>query len=98
MRRLSDGRQRRSREEWQQILSRFEASGLSETAFCRRGRLNRNTFRLWRKRLEGEPSGGAAFVELALPSPQADAATFPRLETGTFEIRLPGGVSLHWKP
>ena len=47
MRTLSDGRQRRTRQEWQEILSRFERSGLSENRFCKDHRLTRKTFRTW---------------------------------------------------
>lgn len=94
MRKLSDGRQRRSREEWQELISRLNRSGLSEDAFCRRHGLNRKTLRIWRRRFgEEEPP----FVEVAMP-PALEEPDAARLASGTFEIALPGGVSLRWKP
>ena len=69
MRTLSDGRQRRSREEWQRIVSRFERSGLSENLFCEEQRLTRKTFRTWRQRLAEEGGAPPPFVEIAMPKP-----------------------------
>ena len=51
MRTLSDGRQCRSRQEWHEIVARFERSGLSENRFCKEQRLTRKTFGTWRQRL-----------------------------------------------
>jgi hypothetical protein len=48
---LSDGRVRRTEAEWRAIVERFDSSGLSETAFCRRAKLPLRTFRQWRERL-----------------------------------------------
>jgi len=48
---LSDGRVRRTEAEWRAIVERFDSSGLSEAAFCRRGKLPLRTFRQWRERL-----------------------------------------------
>ena len=39
MRVLADGRVRRTAAEWRVVLEKFEASGLSALAFCRRERL-----------------------------------------------------------
>jgi len=48
---LSDGRVRRTEVERRAIVERFDSSGLSETAFCRRAKLPLRTFRRWRERL-----------------------------------------------
>jgi transposase-like protein len=96
MRILSDGRQRRSREEWQEIIARFQRSGQSENAFCKKHGLNRKAFRTWRARLSEEDQVGTAFVEI----PMETSATAPMptyLEAGSFEIQLPGGVTLRWR-
>ena len=42
---------RRSRSEWQGIMSRFEGSGLSLKRFCVAEDLAPSTFALWRRRL-----------------------------------------------
>ena len=61
---------RRSRSEWQGIMSRFDGSGLSLKQFCVAEDLAPSTFALWRRRLgRAGPSRGsgeaALFVELA---------------------------------
>ena len=59
---MSEGRRvvvRRSRSEWQGIMSRFEGSGLSLKRFCVAEDLAPSTFALWRRRLSrAGPSGG----------------------------------------
>ncbi len=100
MRTLSDGRIRRSEAEWREIFARYEKSGLSELAFCRRSKIARKTFRAWRRRLAAPPrrpaKPRAAFVEWAPPF-------VPRAAEGSsqagsaFELELPGGVVLRWK-
>lgn len=96
MRRLSDGRQRRSREQWREIVAQFEGSGLSENGFCKKAGLNRKTFRVWRQRIGEEKPHRPAFVELAMPKP-VEEPLLGTLEHGTFELQLPGGVSLRWR-
>jgi len=96
MRTLSDGRERRSREEWQRIVSRFERSGLSENRFCKEQRLTRKTFRTWRQRLAEGGGTPPPFVEIAMPKPVAEEVAEP-LGSGAFELSLPGGVTLRWR-
>ena len=81
---------RRSRSEWQGIMSRFEGSGLSLKRFCVAEGLAPSKFALWRRRLgRAGPSGrsgeAALFVELAHgpAAPEWDA-----------ELDLRGGVVL----
>jgi len=88
---LSDGRVRRSRDEWHQILRRFEKSGLSESAFCRREKISRGTFVEWKRRFCAEGSGAIVpFIEVA----PLETSAPPR---GEYELTLPGGVLLRWK-
>ncbi len=99
MRTLSDGRIRRSEAEWRAILARFETSGLSELAFCRRSKIARKSFRAWRRRLASPPrrlaKPKAAFVEWSPPAvPRGTAGPQAGRE---FELELPGGVVLRWK-
>ena len=94
MRVLSDGRVRRTEAEWRSILSRYEASGLSESAFCRRSKLARSTFVKWKRRLSQEPLREPGFVEWLAPA-AGPAPTAPN--ASEFELVLPGGVVLRWK-
>ena len=90
----SNGKVRRSRAEWETIFEQFSTSGLSMRAFCEREGLAKGTFSKWMHRL-GEPDvGPSAFVEVSRPVPSGDG----NLEAGEFELVLPGGVRLRWKP
>lgn len=101
MRVLADGRVRRTPAEWRALVERFEQSGQSMTAFCRRAKLPRSSFVKWRRRVsKGARAAQAelspAFVEWIAPRPaQPDAA-----QGGgdvAFELALPGGAVLRWK-
>jgi len=99
MRVLADGRVRRTEAEWRALLERFEKSGLSVSAFCRRAKLSRGSFGKWRRRLAEKPYSAPAFVEW-VAAPSAGAAS----EDGAvgagaaeFELALPGGVVLRWR-
>ena len=60
MRVHANGRVRRSRSEWREIFDRFEASGLSQTEFCRRESIAKGTFSRWMKVLLCGGPGGVA--------------------------------------
>ena len=95
MRTQSNGKIRRSEAEWREILERYERSGLSAVAFCRRAKLSTNTFAKWKRVLSGGDSKESGFVELTpRPSPTLDHAARAEAE---FELSLPGGVMLRWK-
>lgn len=95
---LADGRVRRTEAEWRAVLERFEKSGLSMSAFCRRARLPRGSLVKWKRRVSQRPSRSPAFVEWLAPS-SAETETVeaaPR-GAGELELVLPGGVVLRWK-
>ena len=85
----SRSRRRRSESEWAEILRRFESSGLTVRAFCRRHGLSLSSFQRWRSRLGS--ASPAEFVELV----PTTAAT-PAVPTSAWwlEIALPNGVQL----
>jgi putative transposase len=92
-------RRRRSSKEWQSLLSRFAASGLSVAAFCRRESVSTASFQRWRRLVDGGAGGErlgetpAGFVDLGtLVGAAADAASSGRLEV---RLELGGGVVLH---
>lgn len=93
---LADGRVRRTEAEWRGVVERFEKSGLSVSAFCRRAKLSRSVFVRWRQHLAGRPIPSPAFVEWIAPSSAAPERGDDR-GAGDFELSLPGGVVLRWK-
>jgi transcriptional regulator with XRE-family HTH domain len=97
MRVLVDGRVRRTEAEWRAVQERFEKSGLSMSAFCRRSKLSRNSFVKWRRRLAGTPGPSAGFVEWIAPSAAAETVATAPHGAGEFELSLPGGVVLRWR-
>ena len=85
----SKKRVRRSAVEWEQILERQEASGLSQSAFCRQEGLSAASFAHWRARRSAPAPSSPAFVQWHVP--QAGSHT---LQPGEMELVLPGGVRL----
>jgi len=96
MRILADGRVRRTETEWRAVMERFEKSGLSLSAFCRRSKLSRSSFLQWRRRLSGIPCPTPGFVEWVAPTSEVPEAV-ERGGAGEFELSLPGGVVLRWR-
>ena len=90
-------REKRSRVEWEELFSRFEASGLSGAAFCQRERISKSSFARWKRMLNGrQPEAKGEFVEWApasAPSPVPSA-----LAAGELELSFPGGVRLRFRP
>lgn len=85
---------RRSRREWEEILDRFEASGLTLRRFCESEGLSHSTFERWRSQLLRERSGGpghAGFVDAGLIGTR-EATRSGRLE---LTLELGGGLVLH---
>lgn len=94
---------RRSREEWQALLNRFDARRDSVTAFCARESISEASYYRWRGLLPATsdchepaaPSGPSAFLDLGhLPASQSGQPAHP----GTrFDLKLDlgGGLVLH---
>lgn len=59
---MSNGRVRRSADEWREIIARFAGSGLDQREFCRQEKINKNSFERWRKHLAS--SNQSDFVEV----------------------------------
>jgi hypothetical protein len=78
------GRVRRDVAEWREVLERFERSGLSRQAFCRREGIARTSLENWQRKLRSGAVPG--FVELT--SPQG------KPEGWAVEVELPNGVVL----
>lgn len=90
---------------WLEWVLKWEGSGLSQAAFCRRHRLSYGSFASWKRRLiargvvgsaveqTAAPAlGGAAFVEVTRPrneSPRHERSASPE-----YELVLAGGHTL----
>jgi transposase-like protein len=85
----SRSRRRRSESEWAEILRRFESSGLTVRAFCRRHDLSLSSFQRWRSWLGSVKR--AEFVELV---PTTAATPVAPTSAWWLEIALPNGVQL----
>ena len=97
MRVLVDGRVRRTEAEWRAVLERFEKSGLSMSAFCRRSKLPRGSLVKWKRRLSRAASASPAFVEWIAPVSAAGEVEETPARAVELELTLPGGVVLRWK-
>lgn len=84
MQRMSNGRVRRSPEEWRELVERFAGSGLNRREFCRREKISVNSLQRWRQRLTA--SARSEFVEVA-PA-KGDRASSPWV----VEVELAGGT------
>jgi len=92
---------RRSREEWQALLQRFDARHDSVSAFCARESISEASYYRWRGLLPGAlqqhepaaPSGPSAFLDLG-HLPASPPASQPRTR---FDLKLDlgGGLALH---
>ncbi len=91
---------RRSESEWRAIVERFERSGTTATAYCRRSGVSLNTLRFWRWKLRRSnpagPTGLAEFVDLRPAAVPPAAASEPvPLPFGrwTIDIIFPDGTT-----
>ena len=83
MKTMRNGKIRRSRAEWEELISQYRESGVSKDAFCKREGVSRSSFGVWHRKLGGE-SGD--FVEVAPPRSRWD-----------IELELPGSVLLRMR-
>jgi transposase-like protein len=81
-------RRKRSRADWEQLMTRYEASEVSQRAFCTQHGLAYSSFCYWRKQLRTAVSAGVpALVEL----PMGDSSAMPSWRV---ELDLGRGVVL----
>jgi hypothetical protein len=82
----SNGKVRRTADEWQGIFSRFRDSGMTEAAFCRQEKIAKSSFSK-RKAAARVQRRKPVFVELTSPS----------VAECEMILTLPGGATLRWK-
>lgn len=81
-------RRRRTEGQWNEILQRYRASGLSSRDFCKREGLSASSLQRWRAR--SSRTAAPRFVELTPPAPTESAAP----SSWSVELELPGGTRL----
>ncbi len=64
-------RKRRTRLEWEQILSDYQASGLTQRRFCNERGVAYSSFCYWRKRLSQE-NGSSPLIEIPMDFNEAE--------------------------
>jgi len=67
MRVRSDGKLFRSREEWVELISRFESSGQKGPEFCRNEGIVPTVLYKWRMKLRQSPEAKLELIEAKLP-------------------------------
>jgi hypothetical protein len=83
MRVSSNGRVRRSQDEWREIITRFAGSGLGEREFCRQEKINKNSFERWQKRLGATEQSDFVDVTPILQESSSSWAVEVELANGT---------------
>ena len=102
MHKQSDGKVRRSQEEWERIFERFRSSGMTGAAFCRREKIAKGSFEKWKTKVgRGSKVVSVAPTFIEWPTPTdvmpVSATNVPTLSTGELELSFPGGVTLRWR-
>lgn len=89
-------RQRRTGEQWRQLLERQALSGQSVESFCRVRSISPANFYRWRRRLSGQPAAGVAAAESGQAAPAfVDLGALGSGRGGwELELALGGGVVL----
>lgn len=89
----SDGARQAKRERWRKLLRRWNASGLSQAAFCRQRRLSVWQFRWWKKRLEADTTPSAdLFVPVTIGPALVSAGRMELAWTDGRVLRFDAGV------
>ena len=92
MKMSSNGKIRRSQEEWQEIFARFRESGMTEAAFCRHEQIAKSSFSK-RKAVTQVQRRKPTFIELAQSSRSVETLA----SECEMVLTLPGGATLRWK-
>lgn len=80
------------KKEWLEIFDRWEASGLSQAAFCRKNGINLKSFYSKKSKYKNcrkQTGTTGSFIEVT-----QQAASFKPATPMTFNVQLPDGVTL----
>ena len=81
-----------NRAQWENRITAWSESGLSQKEFCNQNGISASAFHYWRKRLRKEAAGSQPFVEVKAPSP-ASIVYSDRGPSG-LTLRLSGGIEI----
>ena len=85
----SERRVRRGADEWREILSRCEQSGLSAQEFCQKERVSHTSLDRWQRKLAGT-AGSKQFVPVTTALPNASCWTLVITLPDGSQLRLEG--------
>jgi len=85
---MSNGRTRRTKEEWQQIIARFIESGLTSREFCQKEQLVQTSLLRWRQKLAA--TSASQFIPVRATSAESPA-------TWRLTVTLPNGCQLSFE-
>ena len=91
MSKIAKKRVRHSSAQWQQMLARFDAEGLSVVEFCRRNHVSPSSFHRWRQLLSGTTPVLAPVASSFLELP---SIVTPRAGRWQIELELGDGIVL----
>ena len=97
MRIISDGRKHRTESELRELILRYEASGLTQSIFCKQEGIGLSSLHKWLKKYGGskprgepKPKEAVSFVEfLGAPDSEAKGGSPYQIE-----LELPHGITL----
>lgn len=82
----------KQRTNWEEIISRYKASGLTQSSFCKQNNLSKNQFRYrWETRNKGlkAQTSPSSFESISIVSPQVNLAV---TTTISMSIHLPNQI------
>jgi len=90
---MSQGKARdpRKEQQWRRWIDQWQSSGLTIRAFCERHHLSQPRFYAWRREIQQRDAAAAAFVPVQLVADE-------HLPASTYEVVLPGGLTLRVPP
>jgi hypothetical protein len=89
---MTTSHKRHSADYWQEQITLWQASGLSQKVFCQQNRLALSTFQRWKKQFTGDESSVpdvSDFIELPLSGDASQDKT-----AWDIELSLGGGITL----
>ena len=80
----------RTKSQWKALLGEYTASGLTQTAFCKKHKIATSSLHKWRKKLSGqtESPGTEAFIDISEPLAKARPQQVPSRTAQQWQVEL----------
>ena len=75
---------KRTKADWESLITQFEQSGLKPTAFCKQNALTHSAFYKWKSVFQAQRQG---FKKINMPQPNG---------AGKISFTLPNGLKFEW--